>query len=209
LISADDAVFPLSEMVWPAALEMIDTMSGKTVELTVRDDDLDLIHVVNAAGFEVRDQYFETWMQSEECPEVTPLLAGFELVARSDRSSEPHHMIRRNGIAVAERLAECPLYRADLDLAIYSGDGELAAYCLFWADPVTGVGLVEPMRTEERFQQMGLGRHVLTAGLERLCAQGCSRLKVSYEEQNEAARRLYLGAGFRAYSSSHTYERTV
>lgn len=38
-----------------------------------------------------------------------------------------------------------------LDLAVYDGDGAVTAYGLFWADPHTGVGLVEPMRTEGPF----------------------------------------------------------
>ncbi len=44
------------------------------------------------------------------------------------------------------------MYRADLDLAVYAPNGDIAAYGLFWADPVTGVGLVEPMRTEDAYQ---------------------------------------------------------
>ncbi len=97
------------------------------------------------------------------------------------------------------------MYRADLDLAVYAPNGDIAAYGLFWADPVTGVGLVEPMRTEDAYQGLGLARHVLTSGLDRLAAHGCSSLKVSYLEGNDAARRLYLGAGFRPGPTSRTY----
>jgi GNAT superfamily N-acetyltransferase len=118
-------------------------------------------------------------------------------------------MIRRNGEHVAERLAECSLYRAELDLAVYDPDGDVAAYGLFWADLITGVGLVEPMRTEDRHQGRGLGRGLLTAGLERLAGLGCTRLKVSYLVGNEASRRLYLGAGFAPGSSSRTYRRNA
>jgi ribosomal protein S18 acetylase RimI-like enzyme len=118
-------------------------------------------------------------------------------------------MIARNGDAVEQRLAECSLYRADLDLAVYEddGDGAVAAYGLFWADPHTGVGLVEPMRTEDAFQRRGLARAVLTAGLERLAAAGCERFKVSYEPGNTAARRLYLTTGFTDTSTSRTWTR--
>jgi predicted N-acetyltransferase YhbS len=69
--------------------------------------------------------------------------------------------------------------------------GQVAGYGLFWADPVTGVGLVEPMRTEDGHQGRGIASHVLAAGLERLAARGCQRLKVS----NDLG--LYLRAGFR------------
>jgi mycothiol synthase len=84
---------------------------------------------------------------------------------------------------------------------------KLAAYGLFWADPIPKVGLVEPMRTEARYQRMGLGRHVLTEGLERLAILGCSWFKVSYIVGNEASRRLYLGGGFRPRSATRTYRR--
>jgi GNAT superfamily N-acetyltransferase len=105
-------------------------------------------------------------------------------------------MISRNGERVSSLLAECSLYRPELDLAVYAPDGRVAGYGLFWSDPVTGVGMVEPMRTEDEFQNKGIARHVLTSGLERLARSGCSRLKVAYEEGNEHAERLYLSAGF-------------
>jgi predicted N-acetyltransferase YhbS len=75
----------------------------------------------------------------------------------------------------------------------------VAAYRLFWADPVTGVGLVEPMKTEERYWRKGLARHVLTTGLDRLAAHGCTRLKVS------SGHDLYLGVGFTPIAPDQTY----
>jgi GNAT superfamily N-acetyltransferase len=90
---------------------------------------------------------------------------------------------------------------------VYEDDGTVAAYGLFWADPRTGVGLVEPMRTEEPFQRRGLGRAVLTAGIDRLAAAGCERFKISYEPGNAAARHLYLSTGFTTMSTSRTWTR--
>lgn len=146
-------------------------------------------------------------MPATERPTVPQLPEGFELTPRSDDATRPHHMIARNGELVAERLAECSLYRPELDLAVYAPNGRLAAYGLFWADTVTGVGLVEPMRTEAGYQRIGLGRGVLAEGLDRLARAGCVRFKVSYLVGNEASSRLYLGAGFRPYSSTRTYRR--
>jgi predicted N-acetyltransferase YhbS len=69
-------------------------------------------------------------------------------------------------------------------------DGEPAGYGLFWADPVTGVGLVEPMRTEQAHENRGIASHILATGLSRLAAHGCRQLKVS----NDLG--IYLRAGF-------------
>ena len=108
---------------------------------------------------------------------------------------------------MAVRLAQTSLYRSDLDLCIRDTDGEVAAYGLFWYDPVTGVGLVEPMRAEDAHQRRGLAGHVLREGLARLAALGATRFKVSYELDNPPAEQLYLSAGFRPSSTSRTWTR--
>ena len=74
--------------------------------------------------------------------------------------------------------------------------GDVAGYALFWADPRTGVGLVEPMRVEDRHAGRGVAGALLRAGLELLAARGCTQLKVSHAVDNPAAQRLYHGAGF-------------
>jgi GNAT superfamily N-acetyltransferase len=164
------------DVVWPRTLEQIDAVADAPVEMAVGDDDTALIEAVTTAGFKPTDEVgVETWMNVGEPPQVPVLPGGFTLRSRSDVSTRPHHMIGRNGARIADRLAKCSLYRADLDPAIYDSNGEVAAYGLFWADPVTGVGLVEPMRTEDRYQRRGLGRCLLAAGLDRLAGEGYSR----------------------------------
>jgi GNAT superfamily N-acetyltransferase len=207
LLGADSDLAGLVGTVWPRALERIDAVD-KAVEMAVRDDDPALIDRVTRAGLEATGEVgVTTWMPVGHRAGPAPLAEGFELVARSEVAALPHHMTRRGGDRVETRLRECSLYRPTLDLAVYTSDGDVAAYGLFWADPVTGVGLVEPMRTEDAYQGLGLARHVLARGLELLAAHGCSRLKVSYLAGNEAARRLYLGAGFRQGTTSRTYRR--
>ncbi|HEX4980772.1 MAG TPA: GNAT family N-acetyltransferase [Ilumatobacteraceae bacterium] len=213
VISATGDPSTVSEVVWPRALEQIDRLGSGSVEVVAEDDDVTLLEALADAGFEPTGEVgVATWMPAACRPQVSPLADGFVLLARDQTwETQPatppraHHMIGRNGDHVAARLAECPLYRADLDLAVYAQNGDVAGYGLFWADPVTGVGLVEPMRTEDAYQGLGLARHVLTSGLDRLAAHGCSTLKVSYIEGNEAARRLYLSAGFSPGSTSRTY----
>ena len=113
----------------------------------------------------------------------------------------PHHMIneRRNHTDPEPRFKQTSLYRADLDLVVYDDDGNVAAYGLFWYDPMTAVGLVEPMRTEDEHQQRGLARHVLTSGVDRLAQAGATRIKICFEPDNAAAKHLYLSAGFEAH----------
>ena len=70
---------------------------------------------------------------------------------------------------------------------------------MFWYDPVTRTGLVEPMRTEDAHQRRGLARHVLTAGVDRLVEAGAERIKICYEPGNPASSHLYVSVGFRPF----------
>jgi predicted N-acetyltransferase YhbS len=145
-------------------------------------------------------------MNVDERADVAPVPDGFALVDRAREGAGPHPMRRRNGDAVEERLRQTSLYDPGLDLAVETKDGEVAGYALFWFDPVTEVGLVEPMRVEDAFQRRGLARALLTEGLDRLAGRGASRMKVGYSA--EIARALYLGAGFRPTSTDTSYRWT-
>jgi GNAT superfamily N-acetyltransferase len=204
LISADHG--PGLDALWPVALDRMRALPATPIEMRIDDDDSGLVEAVTAAGFVPTDERdVTTWMRADERPEPPRPPDGFRVAARTQLADRPHHMRRRNGEHVAERLAECDLYDPELDLAVLDPDGKVAGYALFWADPVTGVGLVEPMRTEDGYQGRGLGRLLLATGLDRLAARGCTRLKVSYIPGNDAARRLYLGAGFHPTTGSRIY----
>ena len=104
--------------------------------------------------------------------------------------------LERNRPDPEPRLRQTSLYRPDLDLVIHDRHGSVAAYGLFWCDPETATGLVEPMRTEDEHQRRGLARHLLTTGLDLLAASGASRIKICYEPDNPASSHLYLSVGF-------------
>jgi predicted N-acetyltransferase YhbS len=141
-------------------------------------------------------------MNSEDRPDVAALPEGFALVDRARETTRPHPMRERNGKGVETRLRQCPLYDPALDLAVEAADGQVAGYALFWHDPVA-VGLVEPMRVETPYERRGLARGMLTAGLDRLAKRGARWLKVG--SVTDAARALYIGAGFRTTSTSSSF----
>jgi predicted N-acetyltransferase YhbS len=178
--------------VWPDALGRVADLTARTAEFVVRADDAAGIAALTSAGYRPTGEpgVVSSWLAAARRPPIPALAAGYRLESRADAPDRPHPMAARNGAGVAARLARCSLYRPELDLAVEAPDGQIAGYGLFWADPVTGVGLVEPMRTEEAHQGRGIASHVLSAGLERLAARGCERLKVS----NDLG--LYLRAGF-------------
>jgi GNAT superfamily N-acetyltransferase len=159
------------------------------------------------AGFAPSEEtYGVSWLDPADRREPRqPLPDGYRIVARADDRTRPHPMIRRNGAQIEQRLQRCSLYDPGVDLALLAPDGGVAGYALFWPDPVTGVGLVEPMRVEAEHAGRGLGAQLLDAGLRGLTARGCTRLKVSFEPGNLAAVRLYVGAGFVRYRYDRTW----
>jgi predicted N-acetyltransferase YhbS len=182
------------EDVWVATLEAAGAYRGVALELLVSAEDAPLVSLALESGFAMTDELSGTaWMDPDRRPPVARV-DGFAIVDRMTRADRPHPMIARNGALVEARLRQCSLYDPALDLAVEDVDGRVAGYALFWFDHTTRVGLLEPMRVEDEYQRRGLARMLLTNGLDRLARKGARRLKVGFE--TDAARDLYLGAGF-------------
>jgi GNAT superfamily N-acetyltransferase len=190
--------------VWRCALDLVDHLPH--VEVLARDDDAPMLGLLAEAGFHpTGERGGSTWMNACERLPRAELPDGFRLVVRAEDDDTPHPLHRRNGSEVEMRLHETSLYDPELDLAIYAPNGDVAAYGLFWNDFVTGVGMVEPMRTEDAYQRLGLARALLAAGCERLAQRGAQRLKVGFDA--EPGHRLYASAGFRTTSTDQAYRR--
>ena len=203
IVVPDLSTVPLP-IVWARAIEAVDTFGLEAVDVLARDDDAELLRLLDEAGFAPDDRFDGvTWMDAQDRPGVAALPEGFVLVDRARETAGPHPMRQRNGEEVEVRLRQCSLYDPTLDLAVEAADGQTAGYALFWFDPMTKVGLVEPMRVEDAYQRRGLARAMLSAGLDRLAKRGARRLKVGYG--TDVARGLYVGAGFQVTSTSRSY----
>lgn len=190
------------DVVWSRALAYAQQQPASQVQVPVSDDDPAFRELVLRAGFTAGERDSTAWMDMANRPALETLPPGLVLTDRN-RPSTPHPMQHRNGTEVAQRLAECTLYDPALDLAIETTEGRVAAYSLYWFDPITKVGLVEPVRVEDDFQRRGLARAMLTVGIERLASRGAKRIKVSYS--TKAAGALYQSAGFQPTSTTTWY----
>ncbi|MEE9414109.1 MAG: GNAT family N-acetyltransferase, partial [Acidimicrobiales bacterium] len=151
----------------------------------------------------------ETWLAADARPPSSPLHEDYRLSTRLDSMKRPHHMIKRGGPEIEQRLRQTSLYRSDLDLFVIDRDDNNAAYGLFWYDPETATGLVEPMRTEDDHQRRGLARHILTTGLDLLAEAGAVRIKIIFEPDNPGASGLYLDVGFEPVKQTDVFSGLV
>ncbi len=194
-----DATPEWTEHVMRRGLDHASESGFDSVCLEVDRTDHVLRAVLSELGFTVEeDGLVESWLSADGRPPISDLEEGYLLLDRASAMDRPHHMIneRRNHPDSEPRLNQTSLYRSDLDLVVYDDEGNVAAYGLFWYDPTTAVGLVEPMRTEDEHQSHGLARHVLTCGIDRLANAGATRIKIGFEPDNAVAKHLYLSAGF-------------
>jgi predicted N-acetyltransferase YhbS len=137
---------------------------------------------------------------------VAALPTGYQFVDRAVRdvdTAPAHPMVTRNGPDVEARLRQTTLYDPRLDLAVLAPDKSVAGYSLFWHDPVTGVGLVEPVRVEDEHAGRGIGYAMISAGLDRLARAGATTLKIGWE--SERAGELYRRLGFANEDTLTTY----
>jgi hypothetical protein len=75
-------------------------------------------------------------------------------------------------------MLQASLYRPNLDLVVFDGSDEYVAHGLFWYDPETANGLVEPMGTEETHRRQWLARYIVTAGQGLLADEGAERIEI-------------------------------
>lgn len=208
--SQDDLV---RQHVHPTAVAELAALPGlldRVVAIVVDERDAGLRQLVEAAGFRRQpdDDMIQLVQRPSALPAPLPLPQGMRLDDdRSRPPDQPHHLAKRNGAGIADRLRACSLYRPDLDLCLRTASGDVAAYGVCWLDPSNGVGLFEPVRTEEAYQRQGLGRALMTEAIRRLMANGAGLIKITTSATNPAAKRLYEGVGFVPAFAKLSYAR--
>jgi len=212
-IALDPIVLPDATPDWVVhvmerGLAHADESGFAAVGLEVDRADVVLRDVLAGHGFELQEGgVVEAWLAADARPEICPLHAGYRLSTRLDTARRPHHMIERSGPEVETRLRQTSLYRPELDLLVLDARDRVAAYGLFWFDPETGTGLVEPMRTDDDHQRRGLARHILTGGIDLLAQAGATRIKICFEPGNAASSGLYLSVGFVGVKQTDVFSR--
>jgi len=105
------------------------------------------------------------------------------------------------------KFMQSPVYVPEHELFVMSPDGEVAAYCIMWTDPVTKVGHFEPVGTHPKFQRKGLGKSLLFEAMRRFQFEGMIEADVCTNYDNEAAIPLYESVGFKKSKKLLTYKK--
>lgn len=108
-------------------------------------------------------------------------------------AQEQESFVASNGVSLAQSKYE-PEW---IPLALYD-DEEMVGFVMYGVHRDEGIHWVLRLMVDHRFQGKGYGRAAMRLLLDRLRAlPGCDQVAISYEPENEVARRLYANCGFR------------
>lgn len=101
------------------------------------------------------------------------------------------------------------LYDPDLDLVVVAPDGSLAACCIAWFDPATGVAEIEPLGVVPEHRRRGLAGALCLEVAARVGAAGGHQIFINTapDETYPASSGAYLKAGFEVVDRGSTYVR--
>jgi mycothiol synthase len=117
-------------------------------------------------------------------------------------------------MTVAQRVAIMKVtgYERELDLVAVAPEGDLAAFCICsFEDEIDGgrVGFTDPIGTHPGYQQRGVGKAIVTAGLHRLRDWGVSIVKLSTSSANMPMQRLAQSLSFTCVSEKLLFSKEV
>ena len=104
-------------------------------------------------------------------------------------------------LASRQKMFDTPTARRDLKIVAIAPNGEFAAFCGMFYEPVNCYAYVEPVATDPAYRRLGLGRAVVLEGIRRCRELGA---KVAYVGSDQA---FYLSFGFKVINASECWVR--
>lgn len=94
------------------------------------------------------------------------------------------------------KVMETAGFDAEREMLVVAPNGELAAFLVYWLDPVSQCGLFEPVGCAPHYQRRGLVKALMQHSLGLMRAAGMTRAMVKHELDNPASTAAYASVGF-------------
>jgi ribosomal protein S18 acetylase RimI-like enzyme len=115
-------------------------------------------------------------------------------------------------MSVEARLAimRAPQYERELDFVAVAPNGEFSAFCICgFKDEKGHNGFTDPIGVHPRYQKIGLGKAIVTAGIKALKNKGARIVELGTSSENSALQRLAARLGFVITSQSLWFSKKI
>jgi len=211
----------IGRMLLEAAVSRAEELGTSVLHVQTSSDSDAARHLLESSGFRLVRIYSLMRWEGEEVPQPDPP-PGFRLRAfRRNRDEEAITQLQNASFAaswgfcpntVDEIEARLRLKTCDPDGVIFATHGDrMAGYnWTFKAiGPGSSIGWIGMTGVHPEYRGYGLGKVVALAGMEFLTAQGVRLIELEVDEQNDAAKDIYLSIGFVTAQERPWYERSI
>lgn len=156
-------------------------------------------------GYELQPGNYIQTLRSLDMPIPSPVLPeGFQIRSASGEH-EAHLLVEVHKGSFGKlwtsdeylKVMRTPGFSIDHELVVVAPDGRFAAFLIYWLDPVSKSGLLEPVGCHKDFQRRGLSKALIYEAMQRMVNAGMEKAVVLYESDNPAAKNLYTSVGFK------------
>lgn len=91
---------------------------------------------------------------------------------------------------------QTPGFVIDHERVVVAPDGTFAAFLVYWLDPISKIGLFEPVGCAESYQRRGLVKALMFDTLALMRTAGMTRACVKHNLDNPASTAAYASVGF-------------
>jgi predicted N-acetyltransferase YhbS len=189
---------------------------GRSIRVYINDNDAEFQAVAVGLGYGRHGGSEEMSLLAipEPFPAI-PLREGFKLKSLAeDNDLRKIHRVLWRGFGhgdvppedeIEDRrfVQSAPNFRHDLTVVVEAPDGNFAAYCGMWYEPVHRIAYVEPVATDPDYRRMGLGRAAVLEGIRRCGEEGATVAYVG------SVLPIYIALGFRQIYNCSVWQREL
>lgn len=173
----------------------------RTVSFYLDETDEEMHQILKERGYRPSSRFRRdmTYLDISKPFPVIEVAEGFQItdLERDDDIEKVHQVLHRgfnhpgepppDEIWARRLMQSAPGFRKALNIVVKAPDGNFAAYCGMWYEPMNHFAYVEPVATDPDYRRLGLGRAAVLEGIRR-----CGEL---------GATVAYVGSGQDFYKS--------
>jgi RimJ/RimL family protein N-acetyltransferase len=108
-----------------------------------------------------------------------------------------------------ERMMNSPSYGDAMDFVVQTHNEEIIAYCTIWDDPISKIGILEPVACVAEHRRKGIMKSALLYGMNLLKECGTKYIYVGTGGKNIASQTLYKSVGFLEYGIDCEWQKIL